>query len=121
MVDNAFLHCRREQLEAERTALEAELSRLRSLASVDDKQSEHAGMGNHMADDASEVFEQEKNLALERHTDQLLSEVQSALHRISSGVYGICESCGKPIDPERLETLPYAARCMECKTRQEKI
>jgi DnaK suppressor protein len=121
MVDNAFLDCRKEQLEEEQMALQAELSRLRSLASLDDTQSEHAGTGNHMADDASDMFEQEKNLSLQRHTTQLLNEVESALHRISSGVYGLCESCGKSIDPERLETLPYAARCMECKTRQEKI
>lgn len=118
---DTFLHCMREQLESEQTALQAELLRLRSLASLDDTQSEHAGMGNHMADDASDMFEQEKNLSLQKHTAQLLSQVDSALRRISSGAYGMCESCGKPIDPERLATLPYAARCMDCKTRQEKV
>ncbi len=120
-MDDTFLHSMREQLEAEQIALQAELLHLRSLASLDDTQSEHAGMGNHMADDASDMFEQEKNLSLQRHTTQLLSEVEAALRRISRGVYGLCESCGKPIDPERLATLPYAARCMECRTRQEKV
>jgi DnaK suppressor protein len=111
----------REQLEAEHASLEAELDRLRALANFDDTQSEHGGLGNHMADDASELFEQEKNLVLQKHTQQLLSEVDAALRRIESGKYGQCESCGKPIDLERLETLPYVARCMDCKTRQEKL
>ena len=119
-MDKTFLCNMREQLEAEHASLEAELVRLRALASFDDTQSEHGGLGNHMADDASELFEQEKNLVLQNHTQQLLSEVDAALRRIDSGKYGQCESCGKPIDPERLETLPYVACCMDCKTRQER-
>ena len=62
-----------EQRLVEQASLEAELERLRSITAPDETQSEHAGMGNHMADDATELFEQEKNLTLLHHTEHLLA------------------------------------------------
>jgi len=110
----------RRQLEAERADLQDELVSQRAVAETEEK-SEHAGQGNHMADDASEMFEQEKNLALQQNTAQLLAQVESALRRMDAGFYGVCESCGQAIDHARLETLPYATRCVSCKARQEKV
>jgi DnaK suppressor protein len=49
--------------------------------------------------------------------DQILSHIsrlQHALERANKGVYGICENCGRPIDPERLEILPTATLCADC-------
>ena len=43
-----------------------------------------------------------------RHAD-----IVSALERIESGVYGLCEVCGKPIENARLEANPAAKTCME--------
>lgn len=120
-MDNAFLLDMTLRLQAEQASLQAELISLRSLAGIDETRSEHAGMGNHMADDATDMFEQEKNLSLEQNTAQLLSQVEAARRRIDEGTYGLCETCGRPIDPARLETLAYATRCVTCKTRQEKI
>jgi len=43
-----------------------------------------------------------------------LREVNIALARLEAGDYGICSSCGEPVDPRRLEAVPYATLCMSC-------
>ncbi len=75
---------------------------------------DHPSSGNHMADDATEVFEQTKNLALKEHLEQMLKQVERAMHRIEQGTYGICESCGALINPDRLNAMPYATLCLGC-------
>ena len=46
-----------------------------------------------------------------------LREVDHALAKLEAGTYGTCERCGRPISPERLEALPWAMLCMECKQK----
>ena len=43
-----------------------------------------------------------------------LRDISRALARLDAGDYGICASCGEPINPARLEALPYAERCISC-------
>jgi DnaK suppressor protein len=109
----------RQRLEGERDRLEAELNNLLTSGAVNGQVvgGEHAGYGNHMADDASEIFEQEKNLALQKNLQELLAKVQHALRKFDLGTYGVCEDCGVAIDPARLEALPYAAHCLPCKAK----
>ena len=47
-----------------------------------------------------------------------LVDVERALGRIDAGTYGICERCGKPIDPARLEARPWALLCIDCKQKR---
>ncbi|MFL5679330.1 MAG: TraR/DksA family transcriptional regulator [Chloroflexota bacterium] len=63
---------------------------------------------------ASQVFEQQRDLALRDRAVQHLELVDSALARIDDGTFGSCASCGKPIAPARLEALPWAALCIDC-------
>ncbi len=70
--------------------------------------------GNHMADDASEVEEQAKSLALRRHLEGMLKEIDRAIVRAEKGTYGICERCKKPISEERLKVIPSATLCIDC-------
>lgn len=76
-------------------------------------------ISNHMAEGASSTFDQERNLALLTNLRRTLDLVESALNRLEEGTYGLCEVCGRPIDRARLETLPYAAQCVECQSRLE--
>lgn len=46
-----------------------------------------------------------------------LGEIDAALDRLGHGAYGLCETCGEPIDPERLEVLPAARQCVRCAMR----
>ena len=63
---------------------------------------------------ASQVFEQQRDLALRDRNEQHLAEVEAAIARLDDGTYGACTRCGRPLAPERLEALPLAAHCIDC-------
>jgi len=69
---------------------------------------------------AAETYEMEKRLALEKRITDLLGEVEHALQKFEQGTYGLCDTCGQPIDVERLEVLPQANLCLNCKSLQSK-
>ena len=50
----------------------------------------------------------------------MLACIDAALGRIDAGSYGKCERCAEPISDERLEALPYATKCIECKRLEER-
>ena len=58
---------------------------------------------------ASQVFEQQRDLALRDRAAEQLALVEAALARLDDGSFGDCVRCGKPIAPARLEALPWAA------------
>ena len=64
--------------------------------------------------------ERERDLALSASATQAVEEIDRALRRMDTGSYGICERCGKKIAVARLEALPFAALCIECKSREER-
>lgn len=68
---------------------------------------------NHPADHGSEMFEREKDIALNEHSEEQLQDALYSLEAIEQGKYGVCEVCGKPISYERLEALPTARTCIE--------
>lgn len=102
----------RSFLEDERTRLEA------LIAQMDAEGGVNLGYGNHMADDATEAYEQAKELALHQNAKQLLDQVTDALERFEEGTYGVCTRCGSEIDPARLKALPYVTLCLHCQTRR---
>jgi DnaK suppressor protein len=63
---------------------------------------------------ASQVFEQQRDLALRDRNQHQLQAVDAALARLDAGTYGACIRCGRPVAPDRLEALPWAAHCIEC-------
>src|SRR3954464_1181020 len=63
---------------------------------------------------ASQVFEQQRDLALRDRSRLELSRVEAALRAIDDGTYGTCTNCGNPIGAERLEAIPWAAFCIDC-------
>ena len=63
---------------------------------------------------ASQVFEQQRDLALRDRNQQHLAAVEAALARLDDGTYGTCARCGRPIAPDRLDALPWAAHCIDC-------
>jgi RNA polymerase-binding protein DksA len=63
---------------------------------------------------ATQVFEQQRDLALRDRATQHLELVDAALARIENGTFGTCARCGKRIAPERLEALAWAAWCIDC-------
>ena len=100
----------RAYLEEERERLGRELARVEELSTDE----ERAGLGNHMADNATIVFEQAKNVGMHRVQERMLAEVEDALARIDDGTYGVCRRCGTAIDSARLRALPTASLCLSC-------
>ncbi len=78
-----------------------------------DSMGELSSYDNHPADDATELYEREKDLALHEHTQQELKEINHALKAIELGQYGACEVCGKEIPVERLQAIPTTTFCVE--------
>ena len=66
-------------------------------------------------EEATESFELEKRLALEKRIKDQLADIEHALDKFDKGTYGLCDNCGQSIDPERLEALPQASLCLNCK------
>jgi len=116
MAINDVLANIRARLEDERTSLRDQIDALQ----IDNQnQQDGYGIGNHLADDATEVFTRERNIALRNNAQDLLAQVESALQRLDDGTYGTCARCGKAIAPERLEALPYASYCITCQSEIE--
>jgi len=109
----------RSRLETEKERLVEELEQLSTSASIGEERREGSPFGKR-EEEATEALELEKRLAMEKSIKQQLVGVEHALHKFEEGTYGFCDSCGQPIDPERLEALPQASLCMNCKTQQAK-
>lgn len=104
----------RQELLEEQTKLKDQLERLESV------EYESIGYGNHMADDATDAFEQAVGVALQRSVESTLEDVERALAKLDNGTFGICESCGTRVDRARLEALPQARYCLSCQSRKER-
>jgi RNA polymerase-binding protein DksA len=105
----------RQYLETERERLRREIAH--SRITTDE---ERSGYSTHMADDATAVFEQERNVGMRRAQECMLAEVEDALARMDSGSYGKCASCGDAIDLARLKAMPTASYCFACKEQHER-
>ncbi len=73
----------------------------------------------HPADTSDITFQRELDLTVRTIAESREAEVQEALHRLHEGKYGICEECGRRIDPGRLKARPEATLCIECQRRRE--
>jgi DnaK suppressor protein len=68
----------------------------------------------HDPEGATIAFERQQVAALLESTRARLADVEAALARRADGGYGICQSCGRPIAPERLAARPSARTCIDC-------
>ncbi|WP_018932855.1 TraR/DksA C4-type zinc finger protein [Gracilibacillus lacisalsi] len=75
--------------------------------------SELSNYDNHPADTGSELFEREKDIALNEHEEKELSDIKQALQAIDNGTYGKCEICHSDIPAERMMAMPTTTRCIK--------
>lgn len=73
---------------------------------------------NHPGDMGTEMFDKGRRFALLNNEEDIIERIDDAIERIDKGRYGICELCGKEINDERLEALPYATTCIECENKK---
>lgn len=97
------------------------LERLQSGSSLSlEEENEEESYDNHLADIATATFTRELDYSLEDNTEQIVAAIDEALRRIEEGTFGTCARCGSRIAEERLEAMPYATTCIECKRRDER-
>jgi DnaK suppressor protein len=75
---------------------------------------------NHLADSATATLNREIDYTLEENSEHVLAAIEDALSRIEEGTFGTCVRCGRAIAEERLEAIPYATRCIDCKRLEER-
>jgi len=107
-----------DKLEKERRRTEEEIARLRSYLETEMERS--AGEDDDAPDTAADIYEREKTLALIKTLEDKLASIEHALRSTAVGRYGICERCGKPIDPARLEIMPHTSLCVRCQSETER-
>lgn len=69
----------------------------------------------HWADIASQEEDKEMESQILSRMTRKLEMIDIALEKIKLGTYGKCENCGKFIERERLEIIPYARYCKNCR------
>lgn len=104
----------REWLETKRRALkdhiQSELTELESQERKHRTDLEEMASDTHDADPLCEIMGMES---------LQLDQIDRAIEQIDQGTYGICEECGGDIPLARLQALPFATQCIECKRRSE--
>ena len=108
-----------ERLKGEKIQLEERLQQLQAREQPPPERREGSPFGKR-EEEADQVFELEKRLALKRNLEGAIAEVDHALKKYEAGTYGVCDSCGQSIEPSRLEALPQASLCLSCKASQAK-
>ncbi|MCI0708129.1 MAG: TraR/DksA C4-type zinc finger protein [Ignavibacteriae bacterium] len=68
----------------------------------------------------TDAMEREKTFLFASREGKFLNYLDDALKRIEKGEYGFCVDCGKLIDKERLEAVPHAQLCIDCKLKRGK-
>ncbi len=103
----------REKLIRERAQVGEELTRLRAeLQEAPDPTGDEVDLN---------VYEREKTLGLIAAYELRLEKIDRALLAAEKGEYGICQRCGRPIDPARLKIFPETRYCVSCQGELERL
>ena len=104
----------KQRLRAKERELQSEIARLEAEA----RGSGEAEVGD-LADAVTSSAGLVESLQEDTLASQTLIQVQDALRRIEGGTYGRCVACGRPMEPARLEAVPWAAYCLDDQEKQE--
>lgn len=112
-----------ELIKRKREELMKELGYLKETSiekSYQDYTGEASTYSYHMADQGTDAEEREKAFLFASREGRYLTYLEKALERIKAGTYGLCTECGQPIAKARLEAVPTAQKCIECKSKEDK-
>jgi DnaK suppressor protein len=106
---------------AVRRELEGRLNRARervdSLAEPPEL-GEAQGFGKRIGDGTVEAISRLTDIGVGRSLEEGLARTERALAKLDEGSYGLCDACGEPIAPRRLEAMPDSVLCVECAALQ---
>jgi len=105
----------RKRLEAKRDAILDTIERY-----VHDGRETDQDVPRDPADQASNSFIKELLFSQSTNDRFVLKLIDEALERMEEGEFGLCVSCGNPIQEKRLEVVPWARHCIQCQELQER-
>lgn len=111
-----------KKLLAKREALSKELGIIREShlsSTIKDATGDLSSYSYHMADLGTDAMEREMAFLMASKTGRLIYHIDEALRRIKDGSYGKCVNCKKSISPARLQSVPHARMCIDCKSSEE--
>ena len=103
-----------ERLEAIKGGMEHALDGYQHLGGTTSK-----GARGDVSDLAADSLDGDTAMQLAESGSTEIAQIGNALTKIEEGTYGKCELCGGDIPWSRLEAVPYATTCIECKRKQE--
>ena len=111
----------KKKVEAFKKRLETRQQELRKMVSrtQQDGRSADEDVAQDIADKAASSYNKKFLFPQSNADRQLLQMVENALARIREGSFGECISCGKDINPKRLEAVPWTRHCIECQEKLE--
>ena len=112
MLSEATLSDLRASLEQERSDLRARLAEMGLLSGGE------LSFDQNFADSSQVTAERGEVEALAGNLRESLNDVEAALVKLDNGTFGVCEGCGQPIAPDRLEAKPAAKLCMDCASKR---
>ncbi len=80
-----------------------------------------SGYSQHIADAGTDTFDRDLALSLVSNEQDLLYEIDEAIHRIFDGTYGVCEITGETIGKERLLAVPFTRFSLQGQKEHEKV
>ncbi len=104
-------------LEARREDLAEELAELAQPVRAPGVQMQ---FGKRAGDHTADAVLQMTRTVTAGELHQVASEIDRALEKLEEDSYGVCDECGRPIAPERLEALVWATRCVQCQSLRVK-
>jgi DnaK suppressor protein len=104
----------RKRLETRQQELRRTVSRIEQDGRTVDEDS-----AQDVADRAASSYTKEFLFSQSNNDRQILAMVENALSRIREGSFGECISCGKEINPKRLEAVPWTRHCIDCQEKLE--
>ena len=99
----------RADLEERRAELESELA---GLTEAPRDPLGAVSFGKRVGEGTSQAVERLVQTSAAKALWTKLQDVVRALGKLDEGTYGSCDACGGPIEPDRLEAIPWATRCV---------
>jgi len=113
-----FVAAQRRELLARRDSYLADVARstATALELTDDGANQDMADEDGFGEGDTLNVERDRLLVVASEAQARVAEIDAALGRMDAGTYGRCEACGKPIPEARLEVVPEATLCVNCKT-----
>jgi len=116
--DERFLASQRAALLRERSTYLEQAAALKAEAEslVEEMEPGDIQFDDESGEGGTVTVDRERDLALSAQAMAAVEEIDHTLAKMDNGTYGICENCGRLIPKARLEALPYARLCIDCKS-----